>query len=158
MNLSEAIEYTVAKAEGGILDPGVFFGTLATGQPDLFTFLFDNDTRLLTEQEHDYLLFIAMIILEVCASCHIDVGEIRIDTLEEVAEQNWGLLEHASVESISESVSQHPAHEMYLFLEDACTPVQSHEMLTEVAAELVYVKCKTLVDSAFSQQDMSFQS
>ena len=149
MNLSTLIDEVLEKAESGALDSGVFFNTLTTEQPDIFTFFFDEDTRLLTEPEHDYLLFLAMVVLSVLREHGIATTGIDLEILEEAEEHNWGLLEHASLESISDSVERHPAFALYTFLEEACTPQQKHEVLSEVAAELVYNKCKSLVDCAF---------
>lgn len=155
MNLSTSLEDALAKVEGGTLDSVVFFKALSTGQSDIFTFLFDEDTRLLIESEHDYLLFLAMIVLDVFQHSGIDVSAVDVELLEEKEELNWGLLEHASIESISESLSRYPGFELYEFLEEACTPQQGHEVLSEVATELVYVKCKSLVDCAFGLPDSS---
>ena len=149
MNLSGLIDDALEKAESGALDSGVFFNALATGQPGIFTFFFDEDTRLLAEPEHDYLLFLAMVVLTVLREHGIPMTDIDLEILEEAEEHNWGLLEHASLESISDSVERHPAFALYAFLEEACTPQQGHEVLSEVATELVYNKCKSLVDCAF---------
>jgi hypothetical protein len=146
MNLYSSIEETLIKAEAGALDSMTFFNALSTGQPEVFVFLFDEDTRLLVEPEHDYLLFLAMIIL-TCLQDHLD--SIDLESLEDMSEHNWGLLEHTSIENISETVSRHPGYALYAFIEEACTPQIEHDVLSETAVELVYVKCKSLVDCAF---------
>ncbi|HLF63699.1 MAG TPA: hypothetical protein VI603_08095 [Saprospiraceae bacterium] len=153
MNLSTLIEETLAKAEGGVLDSVTFFSALATTQPDLFTFLFDEDTRLLLEQEHDYLLFLSMILLDVLQQSGTNPDAIDLESLEDMSEYNWGLLEHTSIETITETVSRHPGYALYTFLEEACTPENAHDVLSEAAVELVYVKCKSLVDCAFLSVD-----
>ena len=152
MNLESSIEEALAKAEAGTLDPGAYFHALSTSQPEVFVFLFDDDTRLLLEQEHDYLLFLSMIILNIL---HDQLDTIDIESLEDLAEHNWGLLEHTSIENISETVSRHPAYALYAFLEEACTPQLEHDVLSEAAVELVYVKCKSLIDCAFWSPDTS---
>jgi hypothetical protein len=149
MNLDTLLEETLAKAEKGQPDIKAFFSLLSTEQPEIFMFLFDEDTRLLTEQEHDYLLFLSMIILEVIQQSGIDLGSIDLETLEDMTEYNWGLIEHTSIENILDSVSQHPGSVLYDFIEEACTPEKGHDVLTEAAVPLVYVKCKSLVDVSF---------
>jgi hypothetical protein len=149
MNLETLLEESLAKAEAGALDTGAFYANLSTSQPEIFTFLFDEDTRLLMEHEHDYLLFLAMILMEVCKGNDVDLSAIEVDALEDMAEYNWGLLEHTSIENISETLVEHPGYVLYEFLEEATSPQKSHEILAEAAIELVYVKCKSLVDAAF---------
>ena len=149
MNLDGLLEDTLAKAEAGTLDAGTYYASLSTLHPEIFTFLFDEDTRLLLEQEHDYLLFLAMVMLHVFEGSGIDLASLDVDTLEDMAEYNWGLLEHTSIENISETVARHPGSALYTFLEEAISPHKAHEILSEAAVELVYVKCKSLVDAAF---------
>ena len=150
MNADIAIEQALAKAEQGTLDSEMFFSTLATEMPEVFTFLFDEDTRLLQEQEHDYLLFISMVLIDTLRQTDNQFSETDIELLHDLVEDNWGLLEHTSIDNISETLSRHPAYPMYEFLEDACTPDdEEQEILSDVAAELIYVKCKSLVDSAY---------
>ena len=148
MNLDTILEDVLAKAEQGDLESQAFYHSLATDQPEIFTFLFDEDTRLLIEQEHDYLLFLAMVIIQTLVNHGNDLNTVELDTLEDMAEYNWGLLEHTSIENITETLSEHPGFPLYAFLDDACAPVEGHEILSEAAVELVYVKCKALVDSA----------
>lgn len=150
MNLESSIEEALASAEAGTLDAASFFNTLSTSQPEVFVFLFDEDTRLLLEQEHDYLLFLSMIILN---TLHDQLDSIDLESLEDMAEHNWGLLEHTSIENISETVARHPAYALYAFLEEGCTPQIEHDVLSETAVELVYVKCKSLIDCVFLSPD-----
>lgn len=149
MNLDACIEQALVKVEHGTLESGTYFQELATAHPEIFTYLFDADTRLLLETEHDYLLFLAMICIESMRSSGIDINEIDLETIEDMDEHNWGLLEHTSIQNITETVSRHPGFALYAFLEESCTPEKEHEILSEAAVELVYVKCKSLVDCAF---------
>ena len=149
MNLQDSIDSTLAQVEQGTLNASSFFKSLSTSQPEIFTFFFDEDTRLLHENEHDYLLFLAMTILTTLRGNALDFDAIDIESLEDMSEHNWGLIELTSIENITETVSKHPGFALYEFLEDACTPVKEHDILSESAVELVYVKCKSLVDCAF---------
>jgi len=149
MNLTQNLERALDQAEQGTLQAATFYTDLSKSRPELFTFLFDEDTRLLLEPEHDYLLFLAMILLEVLEKSGGDLMAIDLNILEEVAEENWGYLEYTSIENLTETLAQDQAAELYEFLDEACTPAQSHEVLSETAVELVYVKCKSLIDAAF---------
>jgi hypothetical protein len=143
------IDDILGKAERGELNVTKFFQSLATTQSDVFTYLFDEDTRLLVEPEHDFLLYISMIILEVISADNPEGIVIDIDSLEEAAEDNWGFLEHTSIENISETMTSHPAAPLYLFVEDSCAPETDHEVLSEAAVELVCVQCTRIIDAAY---------
>ena len=148
MDLSEIIDITLQRAEQGDPDVSDYYSDLVIKLPEVFSFLFDEDTRLLLEPEHDYLLFLAMIILEVIGKVEADISEVRLEDLSEAADNNWGLLEFTSLDNLTATTNSRPAHLLYVFLEDACTPVSGHEILSEAAVELVYVKCKSLIDCA----------
>ena len=152
MNLAEDIDAALDRAERGDLKAEEFYSALATSDPAMFTFLFDPDTRLLLEPEHDYLLFLAMVLLEALAHSGLKQSSVEMDLLESLAEENWGYLEYTSIENLTSTLSDHIAVDAYTFLEDACTPDTDHEVLSEAAVELVYVKCKTLIDSLAIQQ------
>lgn len=146
MDLSEIIDITLQRAEQGDPDVSDYYSDLVIKLPEVFSFLFDEDTRLLLEPEHDYLLFLAMIILEVIGKSEADISEVRLEDLSEASENNWGLLEFTSLDNLTATTNNLPGHLLYVFLEDACTPVSGHEILSEAAVELVYVKCKSLID------------
>lgn len=152
MHLDQAIEAVLLESEQGKLDPAEYFSDLPTTLPEVFAFLFDEDTRLLMESEHDYLLFVAMVLLEAMQRVGKSNGGLSLEDLEKVADHNWGLLEYTSIENLTDSLEGYEALPLYEFLEDACTPAEEHEVLSAVAVELVYIKCKTLVDLAFRVQ------
>lgn len=149
MNLEEAIEEVLIASEQGELDPSAYFSGLATTSPEVFAFLFDEDTRLLIESEHDYLLFVAMVLLECLKRTGKSTEDLGLEDLERVADHNWGLLEYTSIDNLTDSLEGYEAMPLYEFLEDACTPAEDHDVLSAVAVELAYVKCKTLIDLSF---------
>jgi hypothetical protein len=151
MNFGPAIDASLEQAEQGTLRADDYYAELSTRLPELFTFFFDEDTRLLMEPEHDYLLFVGMILLNVMEKAEVDLTVIDIPMFEAAAEDNWGYLEYTSIEGLTEALSDNEAFDLYVFLEDACAPAEDHEVLSEAAVELVYVKCKTLIDLAYPE-------
>ena len=136
----------IIRIEQQQLNPGQYFSEVSASVPDVFTFFFDSDTRLLSEDEHDYLLFVGMIILKTADALSVNLADIDLDDLESRAEDNWGLLEFTSIENLSSTLEASHVSELYFFLEDACTPANGHEVLSAAGVELVYVKCKSLID------------
>lgn len=149
MDLNAVIDAVLADSEAGKLDPSAYFNTLITEAPDVFAFFFDDDTRLLMESEHDFMLFVAMILVESVKRAGKSPADVDLDELAKAADHNWGMLEFTSIENITTTLEGYEAIPLYEFLEDACSPADDHELLSEVAVELVFVKCKTFVDLAY---------
>jgi hypothetical protein len=152
MNFGPDIDTTLEQAELGALHADSYFAGLSTRLPEVFTFFFDEDTRLLMDPEHDYFLFVGMILLNVLDNSEADLARIDLPMLEDAAEENWGLLEYTSIDNLTETLGDHGAIDLYDFLADACSPADDHEVLSQAAVELVYVKCKSLIDVAFAEK------
>jgi hypothetical protein len=156
MTLEQALDANLDSAATYPEKAADFFNTLSIEQPGIFTFLFDSDTQLLSEEEHDYLLFLAMVIVESAKSADITIEEdVDVDTLEDMAEHNWGLIEHVGMDVITDSLAEHPGFPLYAFLEDCCILDEdgTHELLSAPASELLFVKGKAVIDSLFLQEE-----
>lgn len=150
MQWENAIDEALTRAENGALDPATYFEQISETHPSLFVFLFDEDTRMLTGDEHDYLLFLAMIILDVFATAGKDTTTVDLDTLGDTYERLWGMLEEDAPGAIQSDLEGHPAIELCDFLIDSCTPEEeetAHTILSDAGAEIVYCKCRAVIDS-----------
>ncbi len=150
MDIEAIIERLLSEAEEKIPDIADFYQELSEEAPAVFDYLMNSDTDFLTDAERDYLLFVAMITVKALQLSDL-VGPEDMDMdmgmIQDTEEQNWGLLDGMEPDAIVGDLEQHPAYEIYGFVADACAPDEdSEDELTAEGVNLIFVKCKSMID------------
>ena len=118
-------------------------------QPAVYSYLFSEDIALLTEDEREYLLYLALIIwksvLKVAKKMPV-VTALRIDQAEE---DNWALLEPVKSKRFSDKADvffkKYPQEDLLAFVEDMLTDDENSEV-TKEGREPMFVALKTVID------------
>jgi len=124
----------------------------ANQQPHITGWLLGEDFKLLTEEEQDYLFFIAMCIYEVCSRKIGARAEVSGDDIREVEEANWTILEASTGKSFRERMDvffeSTPQEDLLAFIEDSLTEddEDSDTIVTKIGREPMFVALKSIVD------------
>jgi hypothetical protein len=129
-------------------------------QLSLFAYLQSEPTESFTQEEKDWLLFIALIIFESCEQSGFTPEMISPEEVVDAEEQNWEMLEevqarnfHDRLDVFFEDTDQ---EDLLSFIEVALTEPEEEEengelvddapIVTPEAREPMFVMLKTLVD------------
>jgi hypothetical protein len=122
-------------------------------QPAVFSYLFSEDIALLTEDEREYLLYLALIIWKSVVKATAKSGKkvpvvtaLRIDQAEE---DNWALLEPVKSKRFSDKADvffkNYPQEDLLAFVEDMLTDDENTDV-TKEGREPMFVALKTIID------------
>jgi len=124
----------------------------ANQQPHITGWLLGEDFSLLTEEEQDYLFFIAMCIYEVCSRKHGNREEVDGDTIREAEEANWALLESSIAKTFRDRMDVFfdatEQEDLLAFIEDSLTEDDEEQdtIVTKIGREPMFVALKSIVD------------
>ena len=128
----------------------------ASGQdlPVLTSFLTDTDTELLTDDEHDYLLYLGMIMIRLYQSAGQLQDDLDQDTLGENEEQLWQLVNDLSPRPLDKIWERTDSNAVVTnFLLESLTIDAESEFLTETGAQLMYVKLASIAGAILASQN-----
>jgi hypothetical protein len=149
MITESVIDRIVKQAEDGKIDLPLFYQNLSTSHPVLFKFLFSRDTTYLSAEEHELLLFLAMVIIRSCEDSEKEFGDISGDKLDSREEVNWQVFESARDQDFSTQMDQFfkrsPEEDLLAFIEDALID-DDESLLSPAGRELICIKLISIVD------------
>ena len=119
-------------------------------QPILFSYLISESFKLLTKEESDYLLYLALVIWK---AVDITVGEqplLDSAKIEEIEEQNWMLFNEAKARRFNEKLDaffdQYPQEDLLAFVEDALIDDED-SFVTKEGRDLIFIGLRTVIDT-----------
>lgn len=124
-------------------------------QPALFSFLVADSEGVFSEEEQDFMLYLAVVVVKSIEKSGVELPEISIDDIAEAEEANWEVLESAKGEDFRERLDPFfentPQEDLLAFLEDALTGEAEDEegevfTMTPESQEPMFVALKTVVD------------
>ena len=132
------------------VDQENFFKELATQQPVLLSFLVSDNLKVLTEEEHELLYFLAAIIWKSISKAHPESLLIDENILGKAEEGNWELLEANVRGTFSERITpffeKYPQEDLLAFIEDALV-FDEESQVTNEGRVYIFVVLKTMVDA-----------
>ena len=138
----EVLDLTIQSLESNPVDVAEFYENMTADYPVAISWLM-NDPGPLTTEEQDYLLFLGMILILLCADN--DVTDANPERLEAIDESLWETLNNdfkRAMEVQAETVSDEDA--VGIFLIDALHPDEEMPFLTGTGALLMFSKLMAL--------------
>jgi hypothetical protein len=138
----EVLDSTLQSLESHPIDVAEFYESMTPDYPVAISWLM-NDPGPLTTEEQDYLLFLGMIIIMLCAD-H-DIPDANPERLEALDESLWETLNadfKNAMDVQAETVSDDDA--VGIFLIDGLHPDEEMPFLTATGAILMYSKLMAL--------------
>ncbi len=123
--------------------------------PFLFSYIFSDQTKVLTEIEREYFLFIAMVIvLSVKETLKEELPEIAPEKLEQWEDKNWETLQMQKAKGFAERITvfyeNYPEEDLLAFIEDFTVPDEDQD-ITPPGREVIFIMSKTIVDGFFAE-------
>ncbi|MBP7821859.1 MAG: hypothetical protein KA010_02970 [Saprospiraceae bacterium] len=120
-------------------------------QPYLFAYLYSESTEIFTKEEHEYLISLAIIIWKVVKNNDTSKKDIiDADTIEDIDEQNWEIIEQSASAKFRDKVSpffeNYAQQELLVFVEESVLD-DEESSITNVGREPMFVMLKTVVDA-----------
>lgn len=143
----EVLDSTLQSLDTNPVDVAEFYESMATDYPVAVSWLMTEPGPLTTE-EQDYLLFLGMILIMLCAEN--DLPDANPERLEALDESLWETLNNnfkRAMEVQAETVSDEDA--VGIFLIDALHPDEEMPFLTATGALLMYSKLMALSRAVF---------
>jgi hypothetical protein len=138
----EVLDSTLQLLETKPVDVADFYESMTSDYPVAISWLM-NEPGPLTTEEQDYLLFLGMVLIRLCADN--DMPDANPERLESIDEALWETLNQdfkRAMEIQAETVSDDDA--VGIFLIDALHPDEELPFLTGTGALLMYSKLMTL--------------
>lgn len=125
------------------------FLNLSKEQPGVMQFLFQENYQVLKSEEHEYLLYIALVIYASVKSQTRASELVPVERLEEQEDLNWEIWEQIKSKNIRDKndifFQDFGQEDLLAFVEDMVL-VEEDSELSGVAQEICMVAGKTLID------------
>lgn len=123
--------------------------SLSNEQPGIMQFLFQENYKVLTPEEHEYLLYIALVVYASVKKEAGEVTEVPVENLEEQEDANWETWEQVKNRHLRDKnnafFKDFLQEDLLAFVEDMVLDDEDSE-LSSVAQEICMVAGKTLID------------
>lgn len=119
-------------------------------QPILFSYLLSESFKLLTKEESDYLLYLALVLWKTIDHQDTSVPILDSTNIEEIEEKNWALLNESKARKFREKLDvffdKYPQEDLLAFVEDALIDDED-SFVTKEGKELLFIGLKTVIDT-----------
>ncbi len=124
-------------------------------QPALLSFLMTDSEGVFTEDEQDFMLYLATVIFKAVEKENPDLSIITPDEIAEAEETNWELFEAQKGKPFRERLDaffeNYPQEDLLAFVEDALSAEAEDEdgesfTMTQEGQEPMFVTLKTVID------------
>ena len=119
-------------------------------QPILLSYLLSENFRMLTQEEKDYMLYLALVIWESVQQVQISLGGIETEDIEAKEEINWQILNESKARMFKERLDgffkNTKQEDLLAFVEDALVEDEEEQIVTKEGKELLFIGLKTVID------------
>ncbi|MEO1515564.1 MAG: hypothetical protein AAFV95_11140 [Bacteroidota bacterium] len=135
---------------------GMCVQSLLQEQPNIIAYFFQEDFSLLTEAEHEYLLYLLIVIWKSIQKEEPSAGRLSQNAIGRMDEQNWEQLKDVKKGKFRERVDpffvDYPQEDLLAFVEDALVHDEEEEerKVSNEGREYLFVALKSIID-AFHQ-------
>lgn len=149
------IEQVLEQFESQAIDFESAIKNLGKRQPAVLSFLLSDNESVLTEDEQDYLLYLATVIFTAVEKEQSELPPISPDVIEEAEEANWELMGSMKGKTFREQLDpffeNYSQEDLLAFVEDALSAEPEDEdgevfSITAEGREPMFVTLKTLID------------
>lgn len=123
-------------------------------QPILFSYLFSDSFKFLTESEKEFLLYLALLIFETSRRENDLSHPIDSETINQYEEANWAIFNENNKGNFRQRLDtffqDYPQEDLLALVEDSMTDEEEEDdyfNLTKEGKELIFVGLKSLIDS-----------
>jgi hypothetical protein len=125
-------------------------------QPVVFGFLDKENLSILSDDEREYLEYMALVIFRTVVKAHKKVPMLSEDQIGEAEEKNWEMLETVKGNDFSERLNvffdDYPQEDLLAFVEDSLVedpddPEANMEFVTDEGREPMFVALKSIIDA-----------
>ena len=114
----------------------------------LASYLFSEDTAILTEREQDYYGFLISFFWKICKDLNLVTAQPTAE-IELIADENWKIILDRGGQSFRDSLTsvfdQYPEIEALAFIEDSLV-LEENDFLSTTGRDYIFVMSKTLID------------
>lgn len=125
-------------------------------QPTIASFLESEHAGILSDEERDFLEYLALVIYKCVEKAHKNVPTVSEEQLGEAEEYNWDLLEQTKGKSFTERLDiffdGYAQEDLLAFVEDSIVfdpddEEANLEFLTDEGREPIFIILKTIIDA-----------
>jgi hypothetical protein len=149
------IESVIARFENGETDYDNAAREFAGRQPSLLSFLLSGQEGALSEEEREFLLYLATVIWKSVELGNPDLPTLDSESISAAEEANWAILEGSKKRNFREQLDvffeNYPEEDLLAFVEDALT-IDEEDLddetfhLTREGVEPLFISLKTMID------------
>lgn len=135
------------------LDAAPAFNTLVESlkeqQPALLAYLFSPSFDMLTQEEKEYTMFLALVVWASVLEYYPEQEQISKDKVESAEEQTWQIFQEQKAKDFREKLNvffdQYPQEDLLAFVEDALVHDED-DIVSNEGRAYVFVALKTIID------------
>lgn len=157
MNLipESSIDIVIDNFENGTLDYENIVEVFAEQQPVAMSFLLSDNEGALSDDEQDYLLYLAIILWQAVLQTNPNIKQVSPEEIAEAEEKNWSFLNETSTKPFRDRLDiffeNYPQEDLLAFVEDSVTgdadlDEEDSFQLTPEGQEPMFIVLKTLID------------
>ena len=123
---------------------------LEQGQPAILAYILSDNFQMFTEEEKDYILFLALTICLSVQKAYPDVPAINESQIEKAEELNWDKLSDVKASQQRERWTpffiDYPQEDLLAFVEDALEADEESQISKE-ARDVIFISMKSVIDA-----------
>ena len=124
---------------------------LAQQQPHLLAYLLSEDVKMLTTQERDYLIYLAVVIWKAIHLHYPDLPTLSDEQIGTAEEANWAKITESKQRKFRDRLNvffdNYPQEDLLAFVEDALIYDEEEDFITAEARIHLFIALKTIIDS-----------
>jgi len=119
-------------------------------QPVILAYLFSENFKLLTQQEREYMMFLALVVWKASEANQPEIDQVTENTLEDLEEKNWEKFHKVISRKFNEKIDiffkNYPQEDLLAFVEDGLVQDEDSEITNE-GRDYIFIALKTIIDS-----------
>jgi len=124
--------------------------TFKESQPVILAYLFSENFKLLTQQEREYMMFLALVVWKASEANQPEIAQVTENTLEDLEEKNWEKFHKVISRKFNEKIDiffkNYPQEDLLAFVEDGLVQDEDSEITNE-GRDYIFIALKTIIDS-----------
>lgn len=120
-------------------------------QPAILAYLFNEELKVLTLKEKEYLLYLILVIWKSIETIvEESIAKVSADAFTQREEENWSILDGQKKKHFRDKLDVffdgYPQEDLLAFVEDALVEEEEDDLVTNEGREALFVILKTVLD------------